>query len=114
MTRWLSISFAASMLLIALAGCEDRDADRRAADLTGGDPIRGRQTMTRYGCATCHSIPGVAGPQGLVGPPLDRMGSRGYVGGVLENNPANMIHFIQHPRQVVQRSAMPDLNVTDS
>jgi cytochrome c2 len=69
--------------------------------------------MARYGCVTCHNIPGVSGAQGLVGPPLNRMASRSFVGGVLENTPANMIKFIQHPRQVVARSAMPDLNVTD-
>jgi cytochrome c2 len=106
----LAVVFATALLAI---GCEDRELQRHAAEMTGGDPARGRDAMARYGCVTCHNIPGVTGAQGLVGPPLNRMASRSFVGGVLQNTPENMIKFIQHPRQVVTRSAMPDLNVTD-
>ena len=113
MNRVLACSLAAILLVVAF-GCEDRDAQREAAEMTGGDPKHGREVMAHYGCVTCHRIPGVTGAQGLVGPPLDRMASRSFVGGVLQNTPENMIRFIQHPRQVVQHSAMPDLNVTDS
>jgi cytochrome c2 len=111
--RLIHVALVLVVGLLAL-GCEDRELERHAAQMTGGNPARGREVMARYGCVTCHNIPGVSGAQGLVGPPLDRMANRSYVGGVLENTPANMIKFIQHPRQVVQRSAMPDLNVTDA
>jgi hypothetical protein len=41
-----------------------------AATLTGGDPSRAPWLMTRYGCAGCHTIDGVPGAEGKVGPPL--------------------------------------------
>src|SRR3954447_10817540 len=41
-----------------------------AMALTGGAPSRAPWLMTRYGCAGCHTIGGVPGADGQVGPPL--------------------------------------------
>ncbi|HEX5080711.1 MAG TPA: c-type cytochrome [Blastocatellia bacterium] len=104
------------MLLVFIAivsGCR-RGFEREAAAMTGGDPARGKTAINRYGCAACHQIPGVSGPQGLVGPPLAGVASRVYIGGALGNTPANMIRWIQNPQAVDQKTAMPNLGVTDA
>src|ERR1044071_1175195 len=106
----------AASLLLALAACGGRasESEQAAAEMTGGgNPARGRAAIERYGCGTCHTIPGVRGADALVGPPLSQVASRSYVGGVLTNSPENMIRWIQDPRAVDGLTAMPTLGVTD-
>jgi cytochrome c len=110
---WSRAGLAVLALAVAvMAGCDRGEAQRRAAEMTGGDPAQGPQALRRYGCQSCHVIPGVAGASGLVGPPLDRMGSRTYVAGQLTNTPENLMHWIRFPRDVNPRTAMPETGVT--
>jgi cytochrome c1 len=92
----------------------NRETERAAAAMTGGNPQRGKAAVSRYGCATCHTIPGINGADALVGPPLSQMGSRSYIAGVLPNTPDNMIRWIENPPGVDRLTAMPNLGVTDS
>jgi putative membrane protein len=105
---------AAIILLAALvAGCNGcSDHKERAARITGGDPDRGRDAITRLGCASCHSIPGIPGDAN-VGPPLDRIAGRVYIAGVQLNTPANLARWLKNPREVDPRTAMPDIGATD-
>jgi cytochrome c len=100
------------LVLGTLAACSN--GRREAAQLTGGDPDRGVGLIGRYGCAACHTIPGIRGANAAVGPPLTRVASRMYLAGQLQNTPANMVRWIQHPREVEHGTAMPDMGVTDS
>ena len=84
----------------------------RAKLITGGDPARGWQLVQDYGCGGCHAIPRVPQATGLVGPPLKGIGGRVYLAGRLENTPANLIGWIEHPRAVDPQTAMPELGVT--
>lgn len=84
-----------------------------AADITGGDPSRGVQAIQKYGCGGCHTIKGVQGASGLVGPPLDNIASRVYLAGRLPNSPENMVRWIRFPQQVEPHTAMPDMHVSD-
>jgi cytochrome c1 len=59
-------------------------------------------------------VPGVKGADGLVGPPLTNIASRGYIGGVLPNAPDNMIRWIRDPKGVDSLTAMPNTGVTES
>jgi mono/diheme cytochrome c family protein len=77
------------------------------------DPVRGKMALKQYACTTCHSIPGVVGDHAPVGPPLDRIGARDYLGGVLPNSRENMVRWLRAPQEVSPRSAMPDLGVTE-
>src|SRR5829696_21234 len=99
-------------LLFLFPSCNS-DAERTAADMTGGDPARGRAAISRYGCSTCHTVPGVSGANGLVGPPLGQVASRVYLAGRLQNTPDNMIQWIRNPQGVDEKTAMPNLGVTD-
>ena len=103
----------ALIFLLTLFSCNG-DAERAAAEMTGGTPARGRVAISRYGCSTCHTVPGVSGANGLVGPPLSQIASRVYLAGRLQNTPDNMIRWIQDPHGVDDKTAMPNLNVTEA
>jgi len=103
---------ALALTLASVTACRP-SATTEASMITGGDIERGRSAIGKYGCAACHTIPGVAGANATVGPPLDRIAVRGYLGGHLTNSPANMIRWIQKPQDVDPKNAMPNMGVTD-
>jgi cytochrome c len=92
----------------------EREVAERAAALTGGDPEAGREALRRLGCTTCHSVPGVPGANGLVGPPLAHLASRAYIAGVLPNTAANLIVWIRWPQGVLPKNAMPNLGASEA
>jgi cytochrome c2 len=105
----------AAALLIGTAACRGRsDIAEEAAALTGGDPARGKAAIHRYGCDTCHTIPGIRTARGLVGPPLAQIAERAVLAGHLPNSPANITYWIRHPQQVEPSTVMPEMNVTES
>jgi cytochrome c len=106
---------AALAALSVLAGCAAprEDARTSAITLTGGDPDRGKAAITRYGCPSCHNIPGVPGATATVGPPLDNIAVRSVLGGHLLNTPDNMERWIQKPQEVDPKNVMPNMSVTD-
>jgi mono/diheme cytochrome c family protein len=79
-----------------------------------GDPERGAAVILQLGCGACHVIPGITGAKGLVGPPLDRMGKRVYIAGVLRNTPESMVTFLRDPQSVVPNGAMPKMDLDES
>ena len=110
MTRLMRAVIA---LALAAAACDREPADRSMRQLTGGDAHRGRQIVRAYGCTACHLIPGVPGPDARVGPPLGGIASRAFIAGVLPNQPANMIRWVRDPQGVDDRTAMPDVGVSE-
>jgi cytochrome c len=96
----------------ALPGCDEEP--NKLVEITGGNPDKGKTAITNYGCSSCHTIPGVRGANALVGPPLTQIGSRVYIGGVLQNNPDNMLRWLHDPPAVDPKTAMPNLHLTDS
>ncbi|MFN2476972.1 MAG: cytochrome c family protein [Chthoniobacterales bacterium] len=107
----------AALLLLAacLVSCGPSSAGKEwASDVTGGgNPQHGKQAIQKYGCIGCHTIDGISS-EALVGPPLTRMAGRSYLAGNMQNNAANLVHFIQHPREVHNDTAMPEMGVTES
>jgi len=81
--------------------------------VAGADAERGRGLFEEYGCGACHTVPGLRSAVGQVGPPLDRMKERVYIAGMLPNSAAHLSQWIQHPRQVNPRTAMPALGVSE-
>lgn len=77
-----------------------------------GHPQRGAQLIQQYGCGSCHTIPGIARADGLVGPPLTRFGARSYIAGQLPNNADNLRRWITDPQRVEPGTAMPNLGVS--
>jgi cytochrome c oxidase assembly factor CtaG len=107
---WLGVLVA---LLIGLSSC-NREVERTAAAMTGGEPRIGKQVIQQYGCASCHTIPGIPGAHALVGPSLEHIASRMYIAGVLSNTPENMLRWLQNPPAVDPLTAMPNLGVTEA
>lgn len=104
---------AALVVVIASVAACHRMSDAEASELTGGTPARGAEAIRKYGCESCHSIPGIAGANALVGPPLSGIASRSFIAGVLANNPDNMITWIRNPPAVDNKTAMPNMGVTE-
>jgi cytochrome c2 len=83
-----------------------------ARAITGGDPAKAEPSLTRYGCALCHTIPGIPGADGEVGPELSGLRKRVYIGGVLRNSPENLIAWIVEPQRYSPNSAMPATGIS--
>jgi len=84
-----------------------------AERLTHGTAAEGPDKIRKYGCYSCHTIPGVDGANGLVGPPLKDIVDRTYIAGRLPNTPANIALWIQHPHSVDPHTVMPEMGVTE-
>lgn len=81
--------------------------------LSNGNTDRGRALMQQYGCPSCHVIPGVKGASGRVGPPLTEIALRTYLAGRILNTPEGLMRWVMHPRSVDEKTAMPEMNVTE-
>ena len=78
----------------------------------------GRHGFGIVGCGMiaeyhARAIAEVRGARGNVGPPLDGIARRVYVGGVLLNTPENLVRWIRDPQAVDSLTAMPDLGVSE-
>jgi cytochrome c2 len=80
----------------------------------GGDAARGLALISggAFGCAACHTIPGVRAPKGVVGPPLGGMAQRSFIAGQFPNKPAIMVAFLQNPPAFLQQTGMPNVGLT--
>ena len=107
--RWAPLAGLGFVLI--LCSCERQGVDARAA--VSGDPEQGAKEIAATGCGACHRIPGIATARGLVGPPLDRMGRRTFVAGLLRNTPENMVIWLRDPQAVVPGNAMPDMGLSE-
>jgi cytochrome c len=115
----IAVAAAVVLLLVGGAGvtreyCHEKAQLRdRAEAITGGNAAHGRQLFVAFGCGGCHSVSGVPQAHGLVGPPLDAIGTRAMIAGKLQNTPANLQHWIEDPQAVTPGTAMPRLGVGD-
>ncbi len=107
----ITLACGVFVLAIALGACGESP---RTNVLPGGDAERGRLLLRQYGCGSCHRIPDVAAADGNVGPPLDGVGRRVYLAGVLPNSPANMVRWIRAPQAIKPQTMMPNLQVPES
>jgi cytochrome c2 len=79
----------------------------------GGVAEMAPAAIGKYGCGSCHNIPGIDGANGTVGPLLAHFSERSLLAGELPNTPENLILWIQHPQQVHPGTDMPEMGVTD-
>jgi cytochrome c len=107
--RWLWP--AAAVLALAVPGACSTLSPTPPSEVPNGDPGRGAELISRYGCGSCHSVPGVKDADGLVGPPLTRFGSRSYIAGELVNSGPNLQRWIENPQAIEPGTAMPNLGV---
>lgn len=112
-TGRIGAALLALVIPLAAACSGGHEVQRQAAALTGGDPGRGKIAIRKYGCDTCHTIPGIETAKGLVGPPLSQVAARVYIAGRLPNTPGNLIRWIQHPQQIDPGQVMPEMGVSE-
>ena len=120
MRLWRISILVLVIALVAVAAAvalnhRDATSDRvhRAEVLAHGNAERGEALFQSKGCGGCHTMSGVKQAAGLVGPPLDGVGRRAVIAGVLENTPDNLARWIRTPQQVVPGNAMPNLPMTE-
>lgn len=85
--------------------------DKRVPD---GNAARGRAIVAGgiYGCTACHTVPGMPGPGGVVGPPLGGLAARSFIAGQMPNKPDVLVAFLQNPTALVPQTGMPDVRLT--
>jgi cytochrome c len=99
---------ALMVAIVLIAACSKREEEARKI----GGAARGKQLVQQYGCTACHSIPGVKGPRGMIGPSLDHMASRTHIANKFQNNVQNMKRWLENPQAMDPNNAMPNLGVT--
>ena len=110
-----ALLFAATVTITAACrGGNPTFAVSYSPRVDGGDAGRGRETIERYGCGSCHTIPGVRDARGLVGPPLLWWSRRTFIAGEIPNTPENLVKWIRSPQDVETRTAMPALGLSDA
>lgn len=115
---WLMVAGLILGLPVVISVIADRvKSDEKRAEMakamTGGDATLAPAIFRRYGCAGCHTIPGIAGADGKVGGALSGLREQNYVGGVLNNTPDNLIQWIVSPPSFSPRTAMPATGITE-
>jgi cytochrome c1 len=115
---WVStlivLAAASAMIVLTLdnRGEQRRQVDSVIAITHGGDPKAGEALILSAGCGSCHMVPGVTGARGTIAPSLAGFGSRTTVAGVLANAPDNLEKWLQDPRSIDAKTAMPDLDLS--
>ncbi len=77
-----------------------------------GDAASGRAAIMQYGCKACHTIRGVPGPYGRVGPNLTGLRSRSYIAGSIPHTPDGLVQWLINPPRFSPRTAMPDMGLS--
>lgn len=96
---------------LTAAGCDGAGVQPRP--LAGADPGRGRTVIERVGCAACHAIPGVRGPKGRVGPPLEGFADRTLIGGRIPNRPELLALWVRDAPALAPETGMPPMPLTE-
>jgi len=69
--------------------------------------------VQQKGCGGCHTINGVEGFGGIIGPNLTHFGSRTtFAGSTFPNNEVNLTNWLKNPPGVKPGADMPNLNLT--
>lgn len=112
--RQLTAPLVTLLFAAALAGgCRGGRSEVQDVQVAGGDPERGAGVIQDIGCGACHTIPGIEGARGVVGPPLSFWSRRSYIAGNLPNSPPNLVRWIRDADAVEPGTAMPDLGLSE-
>ncbi|PZC48896.1 MAG: cytochrome c oxidase subunit 2 [Chloroflexi bacterium] len=75
---------------------------------------RGHDLVTARGCIGCHTIDGIPGAVGTIGPNLTHVGSRTRIAsGILERTPENVAAWLRDPQEAKPGNDMPNLNLSE-
>jgi cytochrome c2 len=109
------MSIVAAMIAGTVIYLESKRRTESQADaITRGDWRAGEIAIARYGCGSCHIIPGITAANGQVGPDLTHVGERSALAGKLANDPEAMVRWLMHPQAVEPGSGMPEMGVSET
>jgi cytochrome c1 len=112
-TRLLCRAGAVAAVL-GFAGCDEgKSAGAAAGPVTMGDASAGRKVIARIACTACHTIPGVRGVRGTVGPSLAGFARQALIGGVVPNRPAVLVEWVRNAPALAPDTTMPRLPVDE-
>lgn len=94
--------------------CEALAVDEPDAGLNPPDADRGKLALHQHACTACHVIPGVAGADVHVGPPLKGLARRELLAGAVPNTPDQLVRWIRDPHAIDPQTTMPRLKVSES
>ena len=100
-------------ILVSCSGPNSREVHAAYVITSGGDARAGHDAIRKYGCNACHTISGVPGADGLVGPPLAAFARRTFIAGSLPNTPENLVEWVRHPESIEPHTAMPALALSE-
>lgn len=101
----------ATVVALATTGCGVSEPPPHLR-IAGGDAETGRQLIQSYGCAACHTIDGIPGATGIVGPPLRDFAQRSTLAGSFPNVPRHLVSWLIDPPAMQPGTAMPNLGLT--
>lgn len=79
-----------------------------------GNAENGRALIIVKGCAGCHTVPGVEGATGVIGPRLNNVALRATLAGEsIPNSPETMVSWIMDPPSLKPGTQMPKLGLTE-
>jgi cytochrome c2 len=102
------------LVIVSVAACGRGSPSVPAQRVENGNADRGRAAIARFGCGTCHAIPGLRDANGMVGPPLDHWSQRRLISGRMPNVPDSLIRWIRFPQSVEPGTGMPNMGVSDA
>lgn len=108
--RVLDIAFS-TLVAFATAGCSAREPPAHLS-IAGGDAETGRTLVQSYGCGVCHTIEGIPGAAGTVGPSLRDFAQRTVLAGSYPNVPRHLVPWLMNPPAMQPNTAMPNLGIT--
>ncbi len=112
----ISLRLPFVLVVLATSACAQGGDDPRRSEILAsvqGDPHQGAAAIGKYGCGTCHVIPGLARATGKVGPPLSDFADRTYIAGNSYNTATNLAAWIRRPDSVEPGTVMPTLGVSE-
>ncbi|AYM66029.1 cytochrome C [Agrobacterium fabrum] len=114
--RVLIVLLSAALATGIIANIAEDRARRSAVAtaMTGGDARLAPEIFRRYGCAGCHTIPGIPGADGKVGGELRSIRERVYIGDGVNNTPENLVRWIVSPTHFSRGTAMPETGISEA
>lgn len=113
MPKAWSLSVAIMAAAAMIAGCQGGKMPPSYSPATKIEAVQGREVIEQFSCGKCHTIPGIRGAKGVVGPPLMEFGRRTYIAGNFPNEPQILTQWIMDPQAMKAKTAMPTLGLTE-
>ena len=117
-----ALAFVLPVLMVALSACGGGGGGTAAGG--GGNAAKGKDLFTSKQCITCHTLAGVTGAVGTIGPPLNGIGSTAasrksgmtadaYIRESIKTPDAFIVDGFTKPSLMILPVAVTDAEITD-